>query len=93
MTYRVILHPSVLRNLKKLYRLDKPGYEYVKHRLCLLAYRPEIGVPLEAEFQGKWRNHIGPFVLVYKFDSNTNILILLVFEHYTLAYDMYTAYV
>jgi hypothetical protein len=31
-------------------------------------------------------------VLIYIFDSDTNVLKLLVFEHYTRAYDMYTAY-
>jgi len=92
MTYKVALHPSVRKNLKKLCRLDRPGYDYVKCRLRLLAYRPEMGFPLEAEFEGKWRIHIGPFVLVYTFDSAANILTLLVFEHYTLAYDMHTAY-
>jgi len=92
MTYKAALHPSVHINLKKLYMLDRSGYDYVKQRLRLLAYKPEMGVPLEAEFQGKWRIHIGPFVLVYTFDSVTNILTLLVFEHYTRAYDMYSAY-
>jgi len=92
MTYRVALHPSVRRNLIKLYKLDRPGYDYVKQRLSLLAYKPEMGVPLEAEFQGKWRIHIGLFVLVYKFDRITNILTLLVFEYYTWAYNMDTAY-
>jgi len=92
MTYRVALHPSVRKNLKKLCLLDRPGYDYVKHRLRLLAYRPEMGVPLEAEFRGKWRIHIGPFVLVYTFDSVANILTFLVFEHYTRAYDMLIAY-
>ncbi len=92
MTYKVALHPSVRRNLKKLYRVDRSGYDYVKYRLLLLAYRPEMGVPLEAEFGGKWRIHVGPFVLVYTFDSAANVLTLLVFEHYTRAYNMYTAY-
>ncbi|MFZ2499952.1 MAG: type II toxin-antitoxin system RelE family toxin [Methanosarcina sp.] len=92
MTYRVAFHPSVCKNLKKLCLLDRAGYDYVKHRLCLLAYRPEIGVPLEAEFQGKWRIHIGPFVLIYAFDITANTLTLLVFEHYTRAYDMHIAY-
>ncbi|MGB9939269.1 type II toxin-antitoxin system RelE family toxin [Methanosarcina sp.] len=92
MTYKVALHPSVRKNLKKLYRLDRPGYDYVKRRLRLLAYRPEMGFPLEAGFEGKWRIHIGPFVLVYTFDNAKNVLTLLVFEHYTLAYDTRTAY-
>lgn len=92
MTYKVALHPSVLRNLENLYRLDRQSYDYVKHRLRLLAYRPEMGIPLEAEFRGKWRIHIGPFVLVYTFDKATNVITILVFEHYTHAYDMNTAY-
>ncbi|AKB61974.1 type II toxin-antitoxin system RelE family toxin [Methanosarcina mazei] len=92
MTYKVAVHPSVKRNLKKLYTLDRPVYDYVKRRLTLLVYKPEIGSPLGEEFQGKWRIHIGPFVLVYTFDSASNILTLLVFEHYTRAYDMNTAY-
>lgn len=92
MTYKVALHPSVRKNLHNLYRLDRSGYDYVKHRLRLLAYRPEMGIPLEAEFEDKWRIHIGPFVLVYTFDHDTNILSMLVFEHYTQAYDMHIAY-
>jgi mRNA-degrading endonuclease RelE of RelBE toxin-antitoxin system len=93
MTYRVAVHPSVSRNLKKLHNSDRPAYDYVKKRLLLLAYKPEMGSPLEAEFQGKWRIHIGPFVLIYTFDSESNTLTLLVFEHYTRAYDTDTAYV
>ncbi|AKB80897.1 hypothetical protein MSBR3_0319 [Methanosarcina barkeri 3] len=92
MTYKVALHPSVRKNLQNLYRLDRPGYDYVKHRLRFLAYRPEIGIPLEADFEDKWRIHIGPFVLVYTFDRDANILTMLAFEHYTKAYNMYTAY-
>jgi len=92
MTYKVAPHPTVLKNLKKLYMLDRSEYDYVKHRLRLLAYRPEMGIPLGAPFQGKWRIHIGPFVLVYSFERTANILTLLVFEHYTRAYDMSIAY-
>lgn len=63
MTYKVALHSSVRENLKRLYRLDRQGYDRVKHCLRLLAYRSEMGFPLEAEFEEKWRIHIGPFVL------------------------------
>jgi len=92
MTYRVAVHPSVRKNLTKLYRLDRPAYDYVKTRLRLLAYRPEMGNPLEAEFEGKWRIHIGAFVLIYTFDKTSNTLTLLTFEHYTRAYDTDIAY-
>lgn len=92
MTYRVAVHPSVRKNLKKLYKLDRPAYDYVKARLCLLAYNPEMGSPLGVEFEGKWRIHIGPFVLIYTFDKANSTLTILIFEHYTRAYDMDTAY-
>ncbi|MHC1754732.1 MAG: type II toxin-antitoxin system RelE/ParE family toxin [Methanosarcina sp.] len=93
MIYRVEVHPSVYKNLKKLYSSDRQSYGYVKKRLRLLAYRPEMGNPLEADFQGKWRIHIGPYVLIYTFDSASNTLTLFIFEHYTRAYNMDTAYV
>ncbi|AKB29476.1 RelE/StbE replicon stabilization toxin [Methanosarcina siciliae T4/M] len=92
MTYRVAVHPSVSKNLKKLYKLDRPTYDYVKARLSLLVYSPEMGSPLGAEFEGKWRIHIGIFVLIYAFNKANNTLTLLTFEHYTRAYDMDTAY-
>jgi len=92
MTYRVAVHPSVRKNLKKLYGFDRSAYDYVKARLRLLAYRPEMGYPLGAEFEGKWRIHIGPFVLIYTFDKANNTLTLLTFEHYTRAYDTDIAY-
>jgi len=92
MTYRVAVHPSVCKNLQELYSLDRPAYDYVKKRLRLLAYRPEMGNPLEAEFEGKWRIHIGAFVLIYIFDKASNTLTLLTFEHYTRAYDTDIAY-
>ncbi|HIH75081.1 MAG TPA: type II toxin-antitoxin system RelE/ParE family toxin [Methanosarcina sp.] len=92
MTYKLAAHPSVHRNLKKLYLFDRPDYDYIKKHLSLLAYRPELGYPLEAEFKGKWRIHIGPFVLIYVFDSDSNILTLLILEHYTRAYNTDIAY-
>ncbi|AKB18763.1 MULTISPECIES: type II toxin-antitoxin system RelE/ParE family toxin [unclassified Methanosarcina] len=92
MTYRVAVHPSVHKNLTKLYRLDRSAYDHVNKRLRLLAYRPEMGNPLEAEFEGKWRIHIGVFVLIYTFDKTSNTLTLLTFEHYTRAYDTDIAY-
>jgi mRNA-degrading endonuclease RelE of RelBE toxin-antitoxin system len=92
MTYKVALHPVVYKSLKNLCKLDRQGYEYVKKRLELLAYKPEMGIPLESELAGKWRVHIGPYVLVYSFDKEKNILTIFVLEHYTRAYNMYTAY-
>jgi mRNA-degrading endonuclease RelE of RelBE toxin-antitoxin system len=92
MTYNVAMHPVVRKKLEMLYKSDRSGYTYVKKRLKLLVYKPDMGVPLEAEFRGKWRVHIGPYVLIYTFDKTLNTLTLLTFEHYTRAYDCFRAY-
>lgn len=92
MTYEVAMHPSVREQLAKLYQTRRPDYEYVKKRLFLLAYKPDMGQPLRDRFQGKWRIHIGPYVLVYIIDRLRKTLTILTFEHYTRAYDRFKAY-
>lgn len=92
MTYEVTMHPAVRALLTKLYQNNRPDYEYIKKRLLLLAYKPDMGQPLQDELKGKWRIHIGSYVLVYMIDRLRNILTLLTFEHYTRAYDCLRAY-
>ena len=92
MTYEVVMHPLVRKQLARLYRSSRPDYEYVKKRLLLLAYKPDMGQPLCDEFRGKWRIHIGPYVLVYMIDRPRKTLTILTFEHYTRVYDRFKAY-
>jgi len=86
MTYRIVAHPGVLKEIKKLFKKDKIRYEYVKKKLKNLAEQPEIGKPLRNVLKGKRRVQIGSFVLIYQIDKNDNMITLLTFEHHNNAY-------
>ncbi len=86
MTYRVVAHPRVQKEIEKLYKKDKIRYEYIKKKLKILAEQPEIGKPLRNVLKGKWRVQIGSFVLIYEIDKNDNKITLLTFEHHDNAY-------
>lgn len=86
MTYQVSAHPKVRKELKKLYKKDKVRYTYLKKRLIILAETPEIGKPLRNVLKGKWRIHIGSFVLIYDIDKKNNRIILLNLEHHDKVY-------
>ena len=86
MTYRIVAHPGVQKEIEKLYTKDKVRYEYTKKRLKILAEQPEIGKPLRNVIKGKRRVQIGSFVLIYAIDKNDNKITLLTFEHHDNVY-------
>jgi mRNA-degrading endonuclease RelE of RelBE toxin-antitoxin system len=86
MTYRIVAHPKVQKEIEKLFKKDKVRYEYIKKRLKILAEQPEIGKPLRNVLKGKRRVQIGSFVLMYIIDKNENKMTLLSFEHHDDAY-------
>ncbi len=86
MTYRIVAHPSVQKEIEKLYKKDNVRYEHIKKRLKILAEQPEIGKPLRNVLKGKRRIQIGSFVLIYEIDKNDNEIRLLSFEHHDNAY-------
>lgn len=86
MTYRIVAHPGVQKEIEKLFKKDKIRYEYIKKKLKNLAEQPEIGKPLRNVLKGKRRVQIGSFVLIYEIDKNDNKITLLTFEHHDNAY-------
>jgi len=86
MTYKIIAHAGVQRELKKLHKKDKVIYEHIKKRLKILADQPELGKPLRNVMKGRRRVQIGSFVLIYSIDKNDNKITLISFEHHDDAY-------
>ncbi|MCD4766495.1 MAG: type II toxin-antitoxin system RelE/ParE family toxin [Methanosarcinales archaeon] len=86
MTYKIIAHPRVQKELQKLFKRDKVRYSHVKKRLEILSDNPKIGKPLRNILKGKRRIHIGSFVIIYEFNKENNSIILLDFEHHDNAY-------
>jgi mRNA-degrading endonuclease RelE of RelBE toxin-antitoxin system len=86
MTYQIIAHAGVQRELRKLHKKDKVLYEHIKKRLNILAEQPELGKPLRNVMKGRRRVQIGSFVLIYLIEKNDNKMTLISFEHHDDAY-------
>ena len=87
MTYRIVAHQGVQKEIEKLFKKDKVRYEHLRTKLKILAQQPEIGKPLRNVLKGKWRIQIGSFVLIYEIYENDKKIILLTFEHHDNAYN------
>ena len=86
MTYKIIAHPRVQKELHKLFKKDKVRYSHLKKRLEILSDNPEIGKPLRNILKGKRRIHIGSFVIIYEINKENGSITLLEFEHHDKAY-------
>ena len=86
MTYKIIAHPRVQKELQKIFKKDKVRYSHLKKRLEILSDNPEMGKPLRNILKGKRRIHIGSFVIIYEIDIENGSITLLEFEHHDNAY-------
>ena len=86
MTYKIVAHPRIQKELKRLFKRDKVRYNHLKKRLEILSDNPEIGKPLRNILKGKRRIHIGSFVVIYEIDEGNDKITLLDFEHHDNAY-------
>jgi len=86
MTYIIRLEHQLEQNLVKLGKKDRKTYTRVINRIIELSQNPYAGKPLRSVLKGKWRVHIGPFVLIYRIDEGHKALTFLEFEHHDNAY-------
>ena len=47
---------------------------------------PGIGKPLTRPMQGRWRVHIGHYVLIYKFEKKKGLITLVKYAHHDETY-------
>jgi len=85
-TYAIQLERNLEQNLHKLNRRDKKIYDRVINKIVELSQNPYLGKPVRSVLKGKWRVHIGPFVLIYQIDEEHKTLTFLEFEHHDNAY-------
>ena len=86
MTYAIQLESKLERNLRKLKNKDRKTYDRVISKIIELSQNPYSGKPLRSVLKGKWRVHIGPFILLYLIDEEHKTLTFLEFEHHDNAY-------
>jgi len=85
-TYVIQLESKLERNLHKLKNKDRKTYDRVISKIIELSQNPYSGKPLRSVLKGKWRVHIGPFILLYQIDEDHKTLTFLEFEHHDNAY-------
>jgi len=86
MTYIVVASPDVGEAFRKLKKKDPVRFEQVVKKLQEIGREPGIGKPLRRPLQGRWRTHIGHFVLIYKIDMKKETVALVKFSHHDEAY-------
>jgi len=86
MKYHIRVHPDLEDDLKHLAKKDPACYERVKKKIRIIAENPGIGKPLRNILRGLFRIHIGHFVLIYEFNEETGVIILVKFAHHDQAY-------
>lgn len=82
MTYTIVADPDVEAIFRKMRAKDAARFEQVVKKLQEIGENPEIGKPLHRPMQGRWRVHIGHYVLIYKFDKKKGLVTLVDFSHH-----------
>lgn len=77
MSYRLIIHPDLAVTCKKLRAKNSARYEQLKKKIRFLIENPESGKPLHHPLNGKWRVHLGHFVLIYTIDIKEGTIVFL----------------
>lgn len=86
MRYTIIIEENLEERIGKLKKKDKLIYERLVNKIIELANNPHLGKPLRKVLKGKWRVHIGSFVLIYKFNPEEKTITFLEFVHHNNAY-------
>ena len=86
MRYTIIIEKNLEEKINKLKKKDKLIYERLVNKIIELADNPHLGKPLRRVLKREWRVHIGPFILIYKFNLGEKTITFLEFEHHDNAY-------
>ena len=70
MTYAIQLEHRLEQKLVKLEKKDRKTYTRVINKIIDLSQNPYAGKPLRSVLKGRWRVHIGPFVLILESPNN-----------------------
>lgn len=84
--FKIELDPVFEEELKKIEKNDKASYTKIVKQILKLSQYPYYGKPLKNVLKGKWRVHIGHFVLTYEIDEKNKIVKFLKYEHHDKAY-------
>ncbi len=84
MAYEVIFSKQFEKSMKKLKKKDKKLFERIKKKIIEIVENPRRFKPLKNVLAGYHRIHFGSFVLIFKIEDETVLLISL--DHHDKAY-------
>lgn len=77
MSFRVVIHPDLAATCRKLRKKSPARYGQLKKKIRFLVENPESGKPLRPPLKGRWRVHLGHFILIYTINTRENIVVFL----------------
>jgi len=86
MMYGVDVAEKLDRVFFKLAKKDRKQLEQINKKILEIRENPLLGKPLKKPLQGRWRVHIGSFVLFYSIDESRRVVRLLDYDHHDKAY-------
>ncbi|HLF06516.1 MAG TPA: type II toxin-antitoxin system RelE/ParE family toxin [Thermoplasmata archaeon] len=84
--YSLEIEESLSKRLKKLAKKDSARASAITKKVRQILEGPSLFKPLRGDLHGKYRVHVGPFVLIYKIVEERKAVRLLDFEHHDDAY-------
>ncbi len=84
--FQVVVEEEVKEVVLKFIKKDKVKYEYFAKKVKQLADNPYHGKPLQNVLKGKWRVHLGEYVLIYSVNEEQKVITLLKLEHHDKVY-------
>lgn len=74
------------RWLRKMKKRDRAMFEQIRRKIEDIRRKPEMGSPKRYRLSGFRGVHVGPFVIVYKWDATERVVEILEISHHDHAY-------
>jgi mRNA interferase RelE/StbE len=84
--FQVVVEEEVKEIVLKLRKKDKVKYEYFNKKVRQLADNPYHGKPLQNVLKGKWRVHLGEYVLIYAIDEEQKKITFIKMDYHDKVY-------
>ena len=82
----LVLSRGAERSLRKLKRRDPATFKQVSRKIMEIRERPEMGSPKRHHLTGYRGVHVGPMVILYRWDAETHEVHILKISHHNHAY-------
>ncbi len=83
--YRVD-YTHITKKLKKLKKKDRVQFEAVRKKIKQILKNPHVYKPLKNILKGRYRVHIGHFVLLFVIHEKENVVEFIEYEHHDKVY-------